>query len=387
MKRGFTLIELLAVIVILAIIAIIVTPMITGTINSARSSSLKTSAQSIANAAEQYCTRIQTSGATFNKTSYAINEGNAERIGFSYNQDLYGTLVIDSNCKVAIMTTNGIYQTTKTFDEDDVTTIKKTDDFDTKSVELAEATASTCFETYEDTTMFAITGYDTRCGTDVIIPNKIDGKVVTVIGNNAFASKGLTSVNFYNMTGLKSIANYSFYNNKLTKVDLSYLTTLTEIDNYSFNKNSISELDLNNMSNLTLLGNYTFDTNQIKFLSLTDLPLLKTIGSNTFSVNKIETLTINNLPKLESIADYTFWNNSINSLTLTNLPSLKSIGQGAFYRLSPYCSPKYTFGSTPLLTSIYEDAFKSNNYCSDKADPTVTYQDDNVASLKTIVFK
>jgi len=44
-KKGFTLIELLAVIVILAVIAIIVAPMIMGTINSVRQSAIKSSAQ------------------------------------------------------------------------------------------------------------------------------------------------------------------------------------------------------------------------------------------------------------------------------------------------------------------------------------------------------
>jgi len=43
-KNGFTLIELLAVIVILAVIALIVTPMVMSTINSAREGAAKSSA-------------------------------------------------------------------------------------------------------------------------------------------------------------------------------------------------------------------------------------------------------------------------------------------------------------------------------------------------------
>ena len=45
MKRGFTLIELLAVIVILAIIALIATPIILGIINDARNSAKERSAE------------------------------------------------------------------------------------------------------------------------------------------------------------------------------------------------------------------------------------------------------------------------------------------------------------------------------------------------------
>lgn len=52
-NKGFTLIELLAVIVILAIIALIATPIVLGIINDAKTSSNKQSAAFIINAVEQ----------------------------------------------------------------------------------------------------------------------------------------------------------------------------------------------------------------------------------------------------------------------------------------------------------------------------------------------
>lgn len=52
-NKGFTLIELLAVIVILAIIALIATPIVLGIINDAKASSNKQSASFIINAVEQ----------------------------------------------------------------------------------------------------------------------------------------------------------------------------------------------------------------------------------------------------------------------------------------------------------------------------------------------
>lgn len=51
-SKGFTLIELLAVIVILAVIALIVTPMIMSTINSAREGAAKSSAYEYIHAVE-----------------------------------------------------------------------------------------------------------------------------------------------------------------------------------------------------------------------------------------------------------------------------------------------------------------------------------------------
>ena len=53
-KKGFTLIELLAVIVILAVIALIATPMIMGVINEARRGSLERTYENIEHTAELY---------------------------------------------------------------------------------------------------------------------------------------------------------------------------------------------------------------------------------------------------------------------------------------------------------------------------------------------
>ncbi len=55
-KKGFTLIELLAVIVILAIIALIATPIILNMINDARKSAAKDSAYAYLDGAEKYIT-------------------------------------------------------------------------------------------------------------------------------------------------------------------------------------------------------------------------------------------------------------------------------------------------------------------------------------------
>ena len=59
MKKGFTLIELLAVIVILAIIALIATPVILNVIEDSRTSSKKRSIELYANAVENALVKIQ----------------------------------------------------------------------------------------------------------------------------------------------------------------------------------------------------------------------------------------------------------------------------------------------------------------------------------------
>ena len=63
-EKGFTLIELLAVIVILAIIALIITPIITGVIKNAKDSSDLRSAEAYIKAGENYYAKASTSGGT-----------------------------------------------------------------------------------------------------------------------------------------------------------------------------------------------------------------------------------------------------------------------------------------------------------------------------------
>ena len=63
-KKGFTLIELLAVIVILAIIALIATPVVLNIIEDSKESAAKDSAMVISKAAETYYMSQTTSGVT-----------------------------------------------------------------------------------------------------------------------------------------------------------------------------------------------------------------------------------------------------------------------------------------------------------------------------------
>ena len=72
-NKGFTLIELLAVIVILAIIALIATPMILGVIDSAKKSSAKTSAQYYVEAVEKSMMTEQMAGNDVADDTYTVS--------------------------------------------------------------------------------------------------------------------------------------------------------------------------------------------------------------------------------------------------------------------------------------------------------------------------
>ena len=75
-KKGFTLIELLAVIVILAVIAIVVTPLITSTIENSKKESRAASARNYASAVEQEVTRSQLTNTPIKDGTYPVSNFN-----------------------------------------------------------------------------------------------------------------------------------------------------------------------------------------------------------------------------------------------------------------------------------------------------------------------
>ena len=100
-KLGFTLIELLAVIIILAIVALIATPIILDVVEDARISAGKSEAQMIYSGINNYCatedmkyqldnnyTRICTSSMNADTVKEMVNLGNAEVLEIAYGTNL-----------------------------------------------------------------------------------------------------------------------------------------------------------------------------------------------------------------------------------------------------------------------------------------------------------
>ena len=109
-KLGFTLIELLAVIIILAVVALIATPIVLDVIEDARISAGRSEANIIYNGINNYCaneemkaqldpnyTRICTSGMDKDDVPTMVNLGNATIDELVYNGEKLTTLVITSN--------------------------------------------------------------------------------------------------------------------------------------------------------------------------------------------------------------------------------------------------------------------------------------------------
>ena len=106
-KKGFTLIELLAVIVILAVIALIATPLIMNVINDARKNSFKDSAYGIIKAVELRAVKeLQApDGAT---PPYKVDVTGTE-IDYSGDRPTSGWVKVDTNGNITLYMTNGTY--------------------------------------------------------------------------------------------------------------------------------------------------------------------------------------------------------------------------------------------------------------------------------------
>jgi type IV pilus assembly protein PilA len=111
-RKGFTLIELLAVIVILAVIAIMVTPMIVSTINSAKQNAAKASALNYIDAVEQYAMSESAKGNTLESKTYTVSELSA--VGVNGKKPTSGTVTISNNIVTDFDLTNGGYEIKRT---------------------------------------------------------------------------------------------------------------------------------------------------------------------------------------------------------------------------------------------------------------------------------
>ena len=115
-KKGFTLIELLAVIVILAIIALIATPIVLGIIEDARNNAKKRSAELVIQSVElAYSTAFMADGSapTLDKVKSAFKMDNAKWDGnkITTNDNVSCDVITDGNnlkvdCKEGNVTTS-----------------------------------------------------------------------------------------------------------------------------------------------------------------------------------------------------------------------------------------------------------------------------------------
>ncbi|NLL44324.1 MAG: type II secretion system protein, partial [Mollicutes bacterium] len=130
-SKGFSLIELLAVIVILAIVAVITTPLVLNTINDVKKRSFTSTAYGIIKAAEMEYTNQMIKGNN-NETIFTYENGKEEAnrtetsLKYKGERPKNGTVIINSEGKIAIAIHNGTFCSEKSFEESVVITSNKT---------------------------------------------------------------------------------------------------------------------------------------------------------------------------------------------------------------------------------------------------------------------
>ena len=121
-KKGFTLIELLAVIVILAIIALIATPIIVGVINDAKKNAFEDTAYGVAEAAKLYYAG-QFDNDSFNGKTFDF-AGNTDELKLSGKKPSSGTLQIDKNGNSFLAVSDGTYCAVKNSGQSNINVFK-----------------------------------------------------------------------------------------------------------------------------------------------------------------------------------------------------------------------------------------------------------------------
>jgi len=208
-----------------------------------------------------------------------------------------------------------------------------------------------------------ITGY--RGGNrEVIIPDKINGRNVTSIGERAFGSKQLTSVTI--PESVTSIVEGAFYRNQLTSVTIP--EGVTSIGNFAFSNNQLTSVII--PESVTSIGVRAFFDNQLTSVTIPES--VTSIGDYAFDGNKLTNVIIP--AGVTSIVEGAFYRNQLTNVTIPE--GVTSIGRKAFSfnQLTSITIPAsvtsisaYAFSDNPLtsvtilanVSTIEEGAFDS----------------------------
>ena len=197
--------------------------------------------------------------------------------------------------------------------------------------------------------------------TNVVIPDRLDGKKVKRIGGYSFQEKNIESVTF--SSGITEILSSAFSYNQISSIDLP--TSIEYLGDGAFEGNLISgELDLSHLTNLKYIN--AFDDNQITNIKLPKS--IETLEYCAFSGNNLSgELDLSDLPNLKYVSGF-----EGNGITSVKLPtSITSIGNQAFHEnnFSGYLDLSY-------LTNLeFVSGFRDNAITGFKFPNTIEYID------------
>ena len=349
-QKGFTLIELLAVIVILAIIALISTPIILKVIEKAEKGSFEDSAYGVLDATKLYYVDMNLDKKGKEET-FTFPEDT--KLKLSGKKPKIGKVVLEEGGKVAFAISDGKWCAIKSQNEEKV----RITEYSIGECKIeGKETDESCFVVNDsgDT----ITNY-TCIDTDVVIPSEINGKVVTKIGNTAFSTRNLTSIIMPET--ITSIGNSSFAYNQLQSIEIPKSVTsigqtpfndnlLSDKDAFIYKRNSDGTEDKSTLisyggakrenviipDGVTTIGVSVFEKIQLKSVEIPDSVIR--IGGSAFAWNQLTNVTI---PEgVTSIDIGAFSSNQLQNIEIPE--SVRRIGAHAFFqnRLTSITIPK-----------------------------------------------
>ena len=143
---------------------------------------------------------------------------------------------------------------------------------------------TSCFTTKENETGLTIIDYNKNCEKKIIIPQTINNKNVTKIGEGAFRYKNL--MNIVIPDSVTTIGEVSFANNQLTNVEIP--SSVTTIGRYAFAYNQLTNVEI--PSSVTTIESGTFDNNKISNVNINTS--ITSIGAYAFTNNNIRDLIV-----------------------------------------------------------------------------------------------
>ncbi len=379
-KKGFTLVELLAVIVVLAVIALIVTPTILKVIDNARIGAFRSSSHGIVNAAKQSYLLQQSSEESPNLTEYQYTNGKKIRVRGNIDIDYKGsdpssgTLLINNDGKVAIALYQDGYCALKTYENGQIKLEKKTkEDCSLPLSEpiftvLDDAINSVGWANEQFYVQVTYTDEFKWCSTtgDTCVPNKLvdSGIVKVLISENSTTNKICVQNDDeiikcspdYKLDNTTSIAS-----NSDNYVAITPGTNINVIDYFTYASASgiestsckTNNSEITDTTSLTQ-GNYDIECS---------------VKSNSGAVKKATiNLAVNNCYQFDSntktINDYyCYQGNSNGQPTITDLNIPFSINQVAVTTIgtSAFANDKLTSITIPNgIMSIGNNAFQNN---------------------------
>lgn len=384
--KGFTLIELLAIIVLLGLITLIITPKITSVLKKQKMNIFKDSVEGMVKAVKEDAVNsagFNSTTSVSNYRAYTYEDGELylsvdgkqsteKTIKVSGKiENGQGNIVVTDNSDIVLAIYNDKFCAKKSAEDQNITV----EDFSGSCVndEMDIPEVPSCY-TYSDNgdNTVTITGYDytnSACSKDLVIPNRINGKKVSKLAPFAFVNAEVKIVEYLeNDINGNSYSYDEYLANFPSDKEAKYIITLnaTAVTGKICYTDSMGEVsvpvDINYVHtsgdgyygchfqiprspNDGIVNNYKF--NSIDFshaTALTKIPIGLIAFSTVKSVNigdyitEIDTMAfsknfITNLiiPKsVTTINSFAFQENQINNVNFSNSLNLKTIKDGAF---------------------------------------------------------